>query len=100
MTVTQSRIVGSTASYALNLFLEEEGADIGDAFLYFHVPECARVMEDIYLLLLLLRSIAIIPTLDSYSDQEDKGKVCIYLNTSTLHPPKKEKKKERLIENA
>lgn len=26
--------------YALNLFLEEDGADIGDAFLYFHVPEC------------------------------------------------------------
>lgn len=41
MTVTQSRIVGSTARrYELNLFLEEEGADIGDAFLYFHVPEC------------------------------------------------------------
>lgn len=40
MTVTQSRIVGSTASYALNLFFEEEGADIGDAFLYFHVSEC------------------------------------------------------------
>lgn len=41
MTVTQSRIVGSTATrYALNLFLEEDGADIGDAFLYFHVPGC------------------------------------------------------------
>lgn len=25
--------------YELNLFFEEEGADTGDAFLYFHVPE-------------------------------------------------------------
>lgn len=27
-------------SYELKLFFAEEGADIGDAFLYFHVPEC------------------------------------------------------------